>query len=206
MVNSIHSINFWGTQMTLRRTTLGMELLESRALPSGSPWSAFFDPSPAVRADLAKIQTDLQSLHSELVTLAPTLKKDQQALQTAITSAIDNDATVSTAETTLKTDINTWTTTLKADWQAVWGATSSAARVTAITKLKGDLTAAAKAINADHTAVQTAINADAGVQAAEAQLKTDSAPITAGQATLKADYAQLEKDLKAEAGSIFKWI
>ncbi len=195
--------------MNSPKTTLSMEILESRALPSGfslSGWGAFFNQSPAVQADLAKIQTDLQTLHTDLVNLGPTLKKDAQALQTAIASAEKNDATVVSAEATLKTDTSTWNTKLKADWKAVWNATSSSARQTAITQLKSDLTAAAKALQADHTAIQTAINADAGVQAAQAQLKTDTAPITTDEATLKADYTQLAADIKAEAGSGTFWI
>jgi hypothetical protein len=197
-------LDFSENCMNVRKTTLGMESLESRTLPSGSPWGGwggFFNPSPAVQADLAKIQTDLQTLHTELVSLAPTLKSDEQALHTAITAAIDNDATVEAAEATLKADITTWGTTLKADWQAVWAATTSTTRKAAFTQLQTDWTAASTAIKADRTAVQTAINADPGVAAAETQLKTDSAPITADQATLQADYAQLQKDLQAQFAS-----
>jgi hypothetical protein len=187
--------------MNPRKTALGMESLESRALPSSSPWSgweAFFNPSPAVQADLAKIQTDLKTLHTDYVDLAPTLKKDQQALQTAITTAMDSDTSVESAEATLKAALSTWGTTLQADWKAIWAATSSTAREAAFTQLKTDLTSASTAIKADRTAVQTALDADAGVVAAQAQLKTDSAPITAAEATLQADYAQLKTDLQAE--------
>jgi hypothetical protein len=190
--------------MIMRKTTLGMETLESRALPSGSPWSGLaglFTPSPAVQADLAKIQTDLQTLHTDWVNLGPTIKKDQQALQTAITTAKDSDTSVESAEATLKAALSTWGTTLQADWQAILAATSKTAREAAFTQLKTDLTSASTAIKADRTAVQTAINADAGVAAAQAQLKTDSAPITAAEATLQADYAQLKTDLKAQFSS-----
>jgi hypothetical protein len=207
-LDTARSVNLWGAQMNMRTTTLGMELLESRALPSGFNWGALgalFNPSPAVQADLAKIETDLKALYTETKTLAPTLKADEQALQTATANAIKNDTTVSSAETTLKTAITTWEATLKADLLAVKDATSSSTRKTAITQLQSDLTAAATAIKTDRAAVQTAINADSGVQAAQAKLTTDSAPITADQATLKADYAQLQKDLQAEAGTFAKW-
>src|SRR5690348_2191165 len=65
---------------------LSVEILESRALPSGlfqGIQNLFAGTSTAVQADLAKIRTDLQTLRTDTMNLAPTLQKDAQAIATA---------------------------------------------------------------------------------------------------------------------------
>jgi hypothetical protein len=171
--------------------------MESRALLSGF---AFTPPDAAVMADLAKIKTDTTALVTEIKTLAPTLKTDEAAIQTAIKAAIANDSTVQTAQATLKTEITTAQTTIKADFAAIKAATTSTAKQAAFKQLQSDETTLGSAIQTDETAVQTAINADSGVATAEAKFNTDAAPIVADEATLQGDYSQLFTDLKAEYG------
>jgi hypothetical protein len=194
--------------MNVRNRLLGVEALEVRSVPAGfgfggsfGGWWGSFTSSPAVQADLTKIHTDTQTLHTDLVNLAPTLQKDQKAVHTATTAAFQNDASVMAAQTTLKTEFMTSEATFKTDWQAIHNATSQTARTAAFTQLKSDASAAATAIQTDRTALQTALNNDGAVAAAQAQLKTDSAPITADKATLQADYEQLQKDLQAQSSS-----
>jgi hypothetical protein len=170
--------------------------LETRALLStttgGGVWS-----NPAVQADLAKIQTDTKALQTEIKTLAPTLRTDQQAIQTAVQNAVKNDATVTAAETTLKNDQATARTTLQNDLKAYFSATTRTARQAALKVYLGDLSSAGKTFATDEKAIQTAINADAGVMAAVTKFKSDDAPIVADVATLQADYKQLGMDIPA---------
>ncbi len=96
--------------------------MESRALLSGFGHFTFTPPPPpdaAVLADLAKIKTDTTAFMAEFKTLAPTLKTDEMAVQTAIQAAIKNDTTVQTAQATLKTEITTAQTTIQADFEAI---------------------------------------------------------------------------------------
>ncbi len=178
------------------RRTFHCDELENRALLSTTPGGGIWS-NPAVQADLVKIQTDQKALQAEIKTQAPTLRTDQQAIQTAIQSAIKNDPAVVTAETTLKTDQATAKTTLQNDLKAYFSATTRAEREAALKVYYSDLTSTSKTIAAAQKAVQTAINADSSVTAAQAKLTTDEAPITADEATLTADYAQLEKDIHA---------
>jgi hypothetical protein len=181
---------------TARWTGL-VDELEGRALLSGTTGPGGIWSNPAVQADLAKIQTDQQTLMNDIKTLAPTLQKDQQGIQTAIQSAIANDASVKSAQSTLTGDEATAKTTLQNDWKAITSATTPSARIAAFKVYLSDAASAAKTLAADEKAVWTAINADSGVQAAQSKLQTDEAPITADQAALKADYTQLAKDIKA---------
>lgn len=173
--------------------------LEGRALLStgGGVWS-----NPAVQADLAKIQADQKTFQTDLRTLAPTLQKDQQAIQAAIKNAIANDSSVQTAQTTLSNDEAAARTTLRNDLKAFGSATSGSARMAALKVYFNDLASTAKTIAADAKAVQAAIDADSGVQAAEAQLKTDAAPIAADESALQADYTQLAKDIQAALAAV----
>src|SRR3954469_23461268 len=93
--------------------------LEGRALLStgGGVWS-----NPAVQADLAKIQADQKTLQTDFKTLAPTLQKDQQAIQAAIKDALANDPGVKSAQTTLTNDEATAKTTLQNDLKALTSA------------------------------------------------------------------------------------
>jgi hypothetical protein len=153
--------------------------------------------SAAVQADLAKIQTDRQTLQTDVNNLRPTLQADAQAIGTAIT----NSTSVQAAKTTLKTDVTAWQTTIKADWTALASATDSATRTADVTKLQNDWRSASSAISADIQAVFTAINNDAGVQAARQKLQTDQQPIVADGAVVIADYMQLHTDLQAQNSS-----
>jgi hypothetical protein len=188
---------------------LGLESLENREVLSGSGfslggfglglWNVL--SSPAVQADLAKIKTDTQALHTEIVSLAPTLQKDAAAVGTAIQNAMKNDPTVVSVQTTLTNDEATWKTTLSNDRAAIRAATTPTTKSTAAAQLKSDLKASGTAIAADLKALHAAIENDAGVVAAQKQLTSDSAPITADEATLKADFTQLWKDVSAASSS-----
>lgn len=128
---------------THQRANISVNLLDSRALLSGFGHFTFTPPPPpdaAVLADIAKIKTDTTAFMTEFKTLAPTLKTDEMAVQTAIQAAIKNDTTVQTAQATLKTEITTAQTTIQADFKAIMSATTSTARQAAIAQLKSDYT------------------------------------------------------------------
>ncbi len=183
-------------------TALRVEELGDRCLLSGFGgfgFGSFFMPSPTVQADLAQIKTDTQKLQSDLTTLGPMLQTDRQAITTAVQAAIQNDASVQTAMTTLQTDRTAAKTTLTADWQAVFAATDSTSRMAAFMQLETDAKTVAQTLQTDRTAVQTAINADAGVTTAKAQFQTDAAPIVADKAAITADWTKLIADIKAGA-------
>ena len=190
--------------MSRKRLRISIDQLESRALLSGfghhhpgGGFLPFLSPSPAVQADLAKIQQDEQTLHTEAQSLAPTLQADWQAIQTAI----QNSTTVQAAKQTLSTDQTAFYTTIKADWQTFVSATDTTARTNALNQLRTDWTNGLTLIRTDLQNVQSAINADPAVQAARQKLQADAAPLTADQATLQADFAQLRTDLQAQAGT-----
>jgi len=185
-----------------KQRTLVVDELETRSLLSGFH-SGFglgghgvpTTPSPAVQADLAKIQQDQQQLQTDLTSLAPTLQADWQAIQTAIT----NSTTVQAAKQTLTADQAAFRSTLQADWQAIGSATDATTRSAAFTKLKSDLSSGITVIQTDLKAIQTAITNDPTVQAAKQKLQTDAQPIINDQATLQADYTQLRKDQQAQS-------
>ncbi|HEX4794085.1 MAG TPA: hypothetical protein VH370_09850 [Humisphaera sp.] len=191
-------------QRNLRRPLI--EPLESRQLLSGSDmglggWLLNHLPAPdaAVKADLAKIQTDQQKFLTDQKTLAPTLTADRLAVQTAIKALAPK---LTPLQTTLKNDITKWQATILADFTAIRTDRGNATKETADqTKLKTDLTAAATAIKADQTAIQNLIDKDPGVIAARAKLTADSKALATDKATLAADFTQLQKDLKAQYGS-----
>jgi hypothetical protein len=173
--------------------------MEDRALLSGFHHGfggVLANPSPAVQADLTKIQQDVQTLKTDRMSLASTLEADQQAIQTAIT----NSTTVQAAKTTLSADRTKWLTTLQTDWKAIASATG-AARQTAINQLESDWTAASMALKADRQAISSAIMNDPAIQTAKSKFTTDSKLLLDDQAALKADQLQLQKDLQAQAGS-----
>ncbi len=173
---------------------LRLDTLEDRALLSVTTGghNPPAPPSPAVLADIAKIDQDEQTLLTDIIRLAPTLQQDQQAINTAINSS----TSVKAAQAQFQADEMTWGGVIRADAFAVVKATTPAAEKAAITKLESDQGQAAQVFQTDAQAVQTAINTDPNVQAAQAKLKADSALIAADQATLAADFAQLQSDLQ----------
>ncbi|MDR3633151.1 MAG: hypothetical protein P4L84_04890 [Isosphaeraceae bacterium] len=179
-----------------KRWAGAVDELEGRALLSTTTGSSVWS-NPAVQADLAKIQADQKTLIADTKAAAPTIQKDEQAIQTAIQNAIANDASVQSATATLNTDQTAAQATLSKDWKAIVSASSISAAIAAAKVYWADATSAAKTIATDHQAVQTAINADPGVVAAKAQLKADDATIIKDEATLQADYTQLAADIKA---------
>lgn len=175
-----------------RSSDLQVDVLEGRALLSTAHPAA---PSATVQADITKIQADQKTLQADIKSAAPTLKTDHQNLDKAIQAAQSTTA-VQDARTKLQDDIKSSQTTIQADWQALRAATGTA-RSTAWTKLVSDIADSIKLYANDRQAIQDAINSDPGVQAAQAQLKTDSAQITTDQNNLKADYTQLWTDIKS---------
>src|SRR5690349_15528915 len=83
-----HLRNRRGILMKCRKQTpMCVDQLESRSLLSGfhhGGGGLLSNPSPAVQADLTKIQTDQQKLQTDIKTLAPTLQSGFQAIVTAI--------------------------------------------------------------------------------------------------------------------------
>jgi len=179
--------------MLKNRCRLSVEQLESRSLLSGL-FGNLFNPSPAVQADLARIQVDQQALRADLLAQGPTLQKDTQALVAAIQTAYKADPNVQAAFTALQNHARTWQTTILADWRAIAAATN-ANRPAAIAHLQADVIGAAKALQADQASVQTALNSDAAVVAARAQLQADATRVSNDIAVLQADVVQLQKDL-----------
>jgi len=171
------------------RTIPRVEELEPRTLPAGFN---FFGFSPAVQADAMKIQTDTLKLQNDLAALAPTLQKDQQAID----AAIANSPTVQAAKAKLTQDLMPIFNLLAADRQAFVAATDSASRTAAINKFFADLNAGIQVYQADQAAVEMATANDATIQQAKAKYQADLAPITADQTVLQADYAQFFKDLQ----------
>src|SRR5262249_31496158 len=139
-----------------------------------------------VQADLTKIKADQKTLRTDTSGQASTIRKDNQAIQTAIT----NSTGVQAAKKTLNADQATPRTPLKAHQKAISGATGDA-MTTAINQLHTDQASSAQTIQADQKAIQTAITNDAGVKAAQAQLQTDTTTITKDQAIIQVDEAQL---------------
>ncbi len=170
---------------TRRKSILGVEELESRSLPSG-----FF--SPAVQADLAKIQADAHKLASDAVALAPVLQRDQQAIQAAVAAS----PTVQAAEARLAADLNFWGAVLKADGQAFAAAPDPATRSAVLNKFFQDVAGATRTFQTDNAAIVAAVNSDAAVQAAVQHLQADAAPLATDQAVLQADFVQLKKDFQ----------
>jgi len=191
--------------MNRRNTSLRVEQLDGRALPSGfGSWGGFLSHlSPAIQADLAQLRTDTQQLQTDLIALAPTLNADRQAITTAIQDAVQNDPDIQAAKDELKADKASWQTTLQADRATLAAATDPTARKAALTQLRTDLTSAFQDLNSDRQAVtaaiKTAISSDPDVWAAKDQLRTDLAPIVADKAAIQADLTQLRIDIRAGA-------
>src|SRR2546430_2152174 len=77
-------------------------------------------PNDTVKADIAKLETDKQTLRTDISALTDAQKQTLQADEKAIRAAIEAlKPTLAPLETTLKTDLQTWTKTIFADQQAI---------------------------------------------------------------------------------------
>src|SRR5947207_3038394 len=145
-------------------------------------------PNDTVKADIAKLETDKQTLKTDIRALTDAQKQTLQADEKAIRAAIEVlKPTSAPLETTLKTDLQTWTKTIFADQQAIRLDTKNGTDATADqAKLKADQAAGLAAVTADRAAIHAVIDADPGVIAARQQLATDLPTIATDQATIKA--------------------
>ncbi|HVT83051.1 MAG TPA: hypothetical protein VHM90_20605, partial [Phycisphaerae bacterium] len=109
-----------------RSAGLMLEALESRTLLSGTmqpyPLAPIASASPAVQADLQRINTDQQKLQADLKSLQPTLKADQQALTTAISAL---SGLLDPLRAKYQADSHTWRAAVQTDLAALSDAQSA---------------------------------------------------------------------------------